>query len=110
MGIKDDIKNIIDKDYFDIGGAGIQKVRRNNILAFIAGSSLVLIALFYIILNRKTNYFKLSDFEDYVEEFQENKDLSKFEKINIGVKIMPSYNLEKNILYLKHTKNVIYIY
>ena len=110
MGIKDEIKNIIDKDYFDIGGAGIQKVRRNNILAFIAGSSLVLIALFYIILNRKTNYFKLSDFEDYVEEFQENKDLSKFEKINIGVKIMPSYNLEKNILYLKHTKNVIYIY
>jgi hypothetical protein len=110
MGIKDDIKNIINKDYFNIGGAGIQKVRRNNILAFIAGSSIILIALFYIILNRKTNYFKLSDFEDYVEEFQENKDLSKFEKINIGVKIMPSYNLEKNILYLKHTKNVIYIY
>jgi hypothetical protein len=110
MGIKDDIKNIIDKDYFDIGGAGIQKVRRNNILAFIAGLSIVLIALFYIILNRKTNYFKLSDFEEYLEEFQENKDLSKFEKINIGVKIMPSYNLEKNILYLKHTKNVIYIY
>jgi hypothetical protein len=110
MGIKDEIKNIIDKDYFDIGGAGIQKVRRNNILAFIAGSSLVLIALFYIILNRKTNYFKLSDFEDYVEEFRENKDLSKFEKINIGVKIMPSYNLEKNILYLKHSKIVIYIY
>ena len=110
MGIKDEIKNIIDKDYFDIGGAGIQKVRRNNILAFIAGSSLVLIALFYYILNRKTNYFKLGDFEDYIEEFQENKDLSKFEKINIGVKIMPSYNLEKNILYLKHTKNVIYIY
>ena len=110
MGIKDDRKNIIDKDYFDIGGAGIQKVRRNNILAFIAGLSIVLIALFYIILNRKTNYFKLSDFEDYVEEFQENKDLSKFEKINIGVKIMPSYNLEKNILYLKHSKIVIYIY
>ena len=110
MGIKDDIKNIIDKDYFNIGGAGIQKVRRNNILAFIAGATIVLIALFYYILNRKTNYFKLGDFEDYIEEFQENKDLSKFEKINIGVKIMPSYNLEKNILYLKHTKNVIYIY
>ena len=110
MGIKDDIKNIIDKDYFNIGSAGIQKVRRNNILAFIGGSTILLIALFYIILNRKTNYFKLSDFEDYVEEFQDNKDLSNFETINIGVKIMPSYNLEKNILYLKHTKNVIYIY
>ena len=110
MGIKDDIKNLIDKDYFDIGGAGIQKVRINNILAFIAGATLVLIALFYYILNRKTNYFKLGDFEDYIEEFQENKDLSKFEKINIGVKIMPSYNLEKNILYLKHSKIVIYIY
>jgi hypothetical protein len=110
MGIKDDIKEIIDKDYFDIGGAGIQKVRRNNILAFIAGATLVLIALFYYILNRKTNYFKLGDFEDYIEEFQENKDLSKFEKINIGVKIMPTYNLEKNILYLKHSKIVIYIY
>ena len=85
-------------------------MRRNNILAFIAGATIVLIALFYYILNRKTNYFKLGDFEDYIEEFQENKDLSKFEKINIGVKIMPSYNLEKNILYLKHSKIVIYIY
>ena len=53
MGLKDEIKNIIDKDYFDIGGAGIQKMRRNNILAFIGGSTILLIALFYIILNRK---------------------------------------------------------
>ena len=43
MGIKDDIKEIIDKDYFDIGGAGIQKVRINNILAFIGGSTIAFI-------------------------------------------------------------------
>jgi hypothetical protein len=48
----------------------------------------------------------LDDFEDYVEEFNEGEHFSKFEKINVGIKIMPSYNLEKNILYMRHSKDV----
>jgi hypothetical protein len=48
----------------------------------------------------------LDDFEDYVEEFNEGEHFSKFEKINVGIKIMPSYNLEKNILYMRNSKDV----
>ena len=55
---------------------------------------------------KSTNYHKLDDFEDYVEEFNEGEHFSKFEKINVGIKIMPSYNLEKNILYMRHSKDV----
>ena len=39
-------------------------------------------------------------------EFNEGEHFSKFEKINVGIKIMPSYNLEKNILYMRHSKDV----
>jgi hypothetical protein len=33
---------------------------------------------------------------------------SEFEKINIAMKIMPSYNTEKNALIMRHSNDVIF--
>ena len=93
LKLKERIKYYMDRDYFRIGAAGIHKVRKTN-------------KFFYIILNLSTNYHKLDDFEDYVEEFNEGEHFSKFPKINIGIKLMPSYNLEKNILYMRPSTKV----
>ena len=106
LRLKERFKYYIDKDYFKIGAAGIHKVRKTNRLLLLGGGTMICIILFYIILNLSTNYHKLDDFEDYVEEFNEGEHFSKFEKINVGIKIMPSYNLEKNILYMRHSKDV----
>lgn len=106
LKLKERFKYYMDKDYFRIGAAGIHKVRKTNKLLLIGGGTIICIMLFYIILNLSTNYHMLDDFEDYVEEFNEGEHFSKFEKINVGIKIMPSYNLEKNILYMRHSKDV----
>ena len=104
--VEEKIRYYLDKDYFNIGTAGIHKVRKNNKLIAIGVGSIIFILIFYIILNLSTNYHKLDDLDDYVEEFNENRNLSKFEYINLGVKIMPSYNLENNILYMRHSTDV----
>ena len=106
LKLKERIKYYMDKDYFHIGAAGINKVRKTNRMALLGGGTLIVIILFYIILNLSTNYHKLDDFEDYVEEFNEGKHFSKFEKINLGIKIKPSYNLKENILYMRQSKEV----
>jgi hypothetical protein len=106
LKLKERIKYYMDRDYFRIGAAGIHKVRKTNKLVFLGCGTLIAIILFYIILNLSTNYHKLDDFEDYVEEFNEGEHFSKFPKINIGIKLMPSYNLEKNILYMRPSTKV----
>ena len=106
LKLKERAKYYMDKDYFRIGAAGIHKVRKTSKLVFLGGGTLILIILFYIILNLTTNYHKLDDFEEYVEEFNEGEHYSKFNKINLGIKIMPSYNLEKNILYMRQSTTV----
>ena len=106
LKLKERFKYYMDKDYFKIGAAGIHKVRKTNKLLLLGGGTIICIILFYIILNLSTNYHKLDDFEDYVKEFNEGEHFSKFEKINVGIKIMPSYNLEKNILYMRSSKDV----
>ena len=106
LKLKERGKYYMDRDYFRIGAAGIHKVRKTNKLLLLGGGILILIILFYIILNLTTNYHKLDDFEDYVEEFKEGEHYSKFKKINLGIKIMPSYNLQKNILYMRQSTSV----
>lgn len=106
QSIKETIKHYMDKDYFKITAAGTEKVRKTNKLVLIGAGTLIFITLFYLILFLTTNYYKLDDFEDYVEELKEGEVLSNFEKINLGIKIMPSYNLEKNILFMRHSKDV----
>ena len=41
----------MDKDYFRIGAAGIQKVRKTNKYALLGGGTFIPIVLFYLILN-----------------------------------------------------------
>ena len=106
LKLKERVKYYMDKDYFRIGAAGIHKVRKTNKLVLIGGGTIIVIILFYLILNISTNYHKLDDFEDYIDEFKEGKHFSKFGKINVGIKIMPSYNLEKNILYMRQSTDV----
>lgn len=80
LKLKERVKYYIDKDYFHIGAAGIHKVRKTNKLVLLGAGTLIAIILFYIILNLSTNYHKLDDFEDYVEEFNKGEHFSKFEK------------------------------
>jgi len=106
LKIKERVKYYMDRDHFRIGAAGIHKVRKTNKLVLLGGGTLILIILFYIILNLTTNYHMLDDFEDYAEEFNEGEHYSKFDKINVGIKIMPSYNFAKNILYMRQSTDV----
>ena len=82
-------------------------IRRINILNLIAALSIVFIIILYYIINISSNYCK---FEDYLDEFKEGEHPLKFDKINLGIKIMPSFNLEKNILYMRHSTDVSEIY
>ena len=79
------------------------EIRKINLLNLIAALSILFIIIFYFILNISTSYSK---FKDYVDEFKEGKHPTKFNKINLGIKIMPSFNLEKNILYMRHSPDV----
>ena len=106
LKLKERAKYYMSKDYFHIGAAGLPKVRKTNKLALIGGGTFGVIILFYIILYLTTNYYMLNDFEDYINEFKKGKEISKIEKINVGIKIMPSYNLEDNVLYMTRSREV----
>ena len=106
LQIKERIKYYSEKDYFHIAAAGMAKVKKTNKYFFISVGTIIAIFLFYLILNLSTNYYKINSFENYVDEFNTNKHPYKFPKINLGIKIMPSYNLEKNILFMRHSTDV----
>ena len=106
LSLQDKAHRFFSKDYFKIGAAGLNKVRKVNRLFFVGAGTLIAIIIFYIVLNSTTNYYKLGDFEDYVKEYNMDEFPTKFKQIYLGIKIMPSYNLEKNILYMKHTTDV----
>ena len=93
--------NYLNKDFFGLKNDPI--VRRINILNLIAVLSILFIIIFYCIINISSNYCR---FENYIEEFKEGEHPTKFKQINLGIKIMPSYNLEKNILYMRHSTDV----
>ena len=103
----DQLNYYLNKDYFKIKtNAGQEKVRKINIYLLGVCGVLLVVILFYIILCSSTYYSKLDDLDDYVNEFRK-KNLSKFDDINFGVKIMPSFSSEENnILVMKHSNNV----
>lgn len=106
LQIKLFIKRLIDEDRFKIGAAGVNKVRKVNKLFLVGAGTFGIIVLFYLILNVTTNYYKLGSFEDYVVEYKDDVYPSKFKQINFGIKIMPSFNLEDNILFMEKSKEV----
>lgn len=103
------MNNYLKKDYFKIGNGKEnikKKIERINLFLFIGLTIVFIVILFNIILGLTSNYHKLDDFEDYVDDFSKGKYFSKFDKINLGLKIMPSYNLERNILYMEPLTDV----
>lgn len=106
LQIKLFIKRLIDEDRFKIGAAGVNKVRKVNKFFLVGAGTFGIIVLFYLILNVTTNYYKLGSFEDYVVEYKDDVYPSKFKQINFGIKIMPSFNLEDNILFMEKSKEV----
>ena len=91
----------LNRDFF--GLKNDPYIRRINLLNLIAALSILFIIIFYCVINISTNYCR---FQDYIEEFKEGEHPTKFKQINLGIKIMPSYNLEKNILYMRHSSDV----
>ena len=98
-----------DKDYFGLSKVGSEKVRKTNLKLVICLGIFLFLFIFFIILYSCTNYNYLDELDDYVNDFKRNN-LSTFPNINIGAKIMPSYNSERNILYMRHSNNVNYIH
>lgn len=103
------IKYYLGKDYFGIREAGQDKVKRFNLFLLIITCVFLFIFVFFIIIYSCTNYHQLDELDDYVKNFQ-SSNLSQFDSINLGVKIMPSYNTERNILYMKHSEKVSLLY
>lgn len=69
----------------------------------------VFIGIFYIILFSATNYNQLGDLDKYIENYKKEKRTEFLDDYTLGMKIMPSYNTENNIIHMKHTKSVSFI-
>lgn len=99
------IKYCLHNDYFKINDAGIAVVKKVNYgLLSILGIYLF-IAIFYIIILSCTSYSNLDSLEDLIDE-RRKVEAFDFDTINLGMKIMPSYNTEKNVLYMHHSNDV----
>lgn len=106
---KEKFQTIINKNWFNIPveeDDKQKKIVKFNIYILIGAGTIIIIFLFYLILSLSTNFSKLDDFEDYIDEYKEKEYPTKFSEINLGIKIKPSYNLENNILYMRHSSDV----
>ena len=106
---KEKFQTIINKNWFNIPveeDDKQKKIVKFNIYILIGAGTIIIIFLFYLILSLSTNFSKLDDFEDYIDEYKEKEYPTKFSEINLGIKIKPSYNLENNILYMRHSTDV----
>lgn len=106
---KEKFQTIINKNWFNIPveeDDKQKKIVKFNIYILIGAGTIIIIFLFYLILSLSTNFSKIDDFEDYIDEYKEKEYPTKFSEINLGIKIKPSYNLENNILYMRHSSDV----
>lgn len=62
--------------------------------------------IFYLLMYTCTNYNQLDELDKYIEKFKNEKKTEFLENYSLGMKIMPSYNSEGNIIHMSHTKNV----
>jgi hypothetical protein len=99
-----DFKYYINQDWFKAGRFGEKHVKQINIALLIITCVLLVSLIFYIIMFSTTNFSALDDLEEYVEKYDEEEN-AQFDNINLAMKIMPSYNTEKNVLYMEHTNN-----
>ena len=87
------------------------KIQKKITLFLIISLSIFLfIGIFYLILFTCTNYNQLSNLDEYIEEYKKTDKAEFFDKFGIGMKIMPSYNSEKNVIHMLHEKSVSHNY
>ena len=99
-------ESIIEKDYFKLGKEGKGKIKKiNKNIIFLSLASILLFIL-YKVIDLTTDYGRIGDLENYVNLYRRNNSISYFNKMNIGIQIKPSYNVERNIIYLNSFKNV----
>jgi hypothetical protein len=55
-----------------------------------------------------TNYSSLDDLKLYIENYDKIDNLA-FDNTNLGLKIMPGYNTESNVLYMERSNDVFFI-
>jgi len=107
--LKANFENILKNNWFKLPeneDNEKKEIVKYNKYVFTGVGTIIIIFLFYLILILSTNFTKLDDFEDYIDEYKEKKYSTKFSEINLGIKIKPSYNLEKNILFMRHSTDV----
>lgn len=54
-----------------------------------------------------TNYHSLDNLSEYVSAY-DKEDNVEFDSINLAAKIMPSYNIENNALFMDHSIDVFF--
>lgn len=77
-------------------------------LLFIGSIGIILFTILLLsLVYSSTNYSSLDDLQVYVENYgsEENK---IFNDINIALKVMPTYNTEKNALFMTHSNEVLF--
>ncbi len=80
--------------------------KKTSIMLLICLAIFLFVGLFYIILFSATNYSKLGKLNDYIEEFKKKNRTEFMEAFNVGLKVMPSYNSEGNVILMEHIKSV----
>jgi hypothetical protein len=71
----------------------------------VLGIIIVFALVFDIIIYTCTDYRYIDDIKDYSEDYEKTEN-SDFDNINLGLKIMPSYNFKKNVIYMKHINDI----
>ena len=107
------VNKYLNTDYFKIGRAdNVRMVRNVNISAVSIAFIIALNITFFFFVYSTTYYGKLGEVEQVIKvihliikEYKE-KGQVYFDKINIGLKIMPSYNTEKNAIFMDKVNDV----
>jgi ABC-type sugar transport system permease subunit len=100
-----DLKYQLSADHFKIGHFGDKHVKRINIALVVIGAITLLTIIFYIIMYSFTNFNALDNLQEYQETYTEEDDM-ELRSVNFAAKIMPSYNAEKNAIWMNRTNDV----
>ena len=102
------LNKYLNTDYFKIGRAdNINTVRNINLAALIILGVLLMNTIFFFFVYTTTYYGRLDQVEEVIQDYQ-NVGHSFFDNMQVGLKIMPSYNTENNVIFMDKTNDVRY--
>lgn len=105
----DQIQNFV-VNTLKIQSAEPKEQKKITLFLLISVGIFVFVGLFYLLMYSFTNYGSLGTLDKYIDQFKKDKKTEFFEDYSLGMKIMPSYNSEGNIIHMLHSKEVIYFY